>query len=328
MASIFSKIIAGEIPSHGVYEDEHAFAFLDINPRRPGHTLVASKLEVAYLFDLPPEAYDGLWRAVRTVSRAVRRATDADRVVVMVFGDEVPHAHVHLIPVTDPSGFPWPPAVETTGEELASIAGEIRSFLVEPARFDTATALVVVDVQNDFADPAGSLSVPGAGEAIPFINHEIARARAAGATLVYTRDWHPETTPHFAKDGGVWPVHCVAGTWGSQFHPSLVVHDDAVFVEKGTGGEDGYSGFSMRRPDGAGDRIPTGLEEALRERGIERIVVAGFATDYCVRETGLDGLRLGFDVVVLRDAVRAVDLEPGDGDAALHDLQAAGATVG
>jgi nicotinamidase/pyrazinamidase len=326
MASIFSKIIAGEIPSHGVFEDDHAFAFLDINPRRPGHTLVVSKLEVAYLFDLPSEAYEGLWRTVRTVSRAVRRATGTDRVIVMVIGDEIPHAHVHLIPVDDPSGFPWPPTIDMSADELVETAARIRAAL-EPVAYDPTTALVVVDVQNDFADPAGSLSVPGAEAAIPFINDEISRAGNAGATIVYTRDWHPATTPHFQKDGGVWPVHCVSDTWGAEFHPGLVVHDDAVFVKKGTGGEDGYSGFSMRRPDGTGDRIPTGLEEALRSRDIRRIVLAGFATDYCVRETGIDGITLGFEVGVLVDGVRAVDLEPGDGDAALRALGAAGAAV-
>ena len=144
---------------------------------------------------------------------------------------------------------------------------------------------------------------------------------------MYTRDWHPETTPHFQKDGGIWPVHCVGETWGAEFHPGLAVHDDAVLIEKGTGGEDGYSGFSMRRPDGSAERIPTGLEDALRSRGIGRVVIAGFATDYCVRDTGLDGATLGFEVVVLADGVRAVDLEPGDGDAALRALEAAGAEV-
>jgi nicotinamidase/pyrazinamidase len=213
-----------------------------------------------------------------------------------------------------------------TGEEMAETAQLIRGAL-EPVSYDPATALVIVDVQNDFVDPDGSLSVPGAEQAIPFINDEISRARAGGATLVYTRDRHPETTPHFQEYGGVWPVHCVGGTWGAEFHPDLAVHDDAVFVEKGTGGEDGYSGFSMRLPGGSGERIPTGLEKELRSRGIRRMVLAGFATDYCVRETGLDGTSLGFRVVVLADGVRAVDLEPGDGDAALRELEAAGATV-
>src|SRR5439155_20436555 len=111
--------------------------------------------------------------------------------------------------------------------------------------YDASTALVVVDVQNDFADPKGSLYVRG-GERVPAAaNGEIARARAAGTLVVYTQDWHPESTPHFAKDGGIWPVHCVGGTWGAEFHPNLDVAEDAVVLRKGTGGEDGYSAFTV-----------------------------------------------------------------------------------
>ena len=113
--------------------------------------------------------------------------------------------------------------------------------------YDLTTALLVVDVQNDFADPNGSLYVKGGEEIIPLINREIDRARAAGAPIFYTQDWHPESTPHFQKDGGIWPVHCVMGTWGAEFHPDL----NAVgpVVRKGSHGEDGYSGFSMRHPE-------------------------------------------------------------------------------
>ena len=93
--------------------------------------------------------------------------------------------------------------------------------LTSPSRYDTRTALIVVDVQNDFADPEGSLSVTGGADAIPFINSEIIEARAGGAFVVYTQDWHPADTPHFAKDGGIWPVHCVGGTWGAALHPDL-----------------------------------------------------------------------------------------------------------
>ena len=98
--------------------------------------------------------------------------------------------------------------------------------------YDAQTALIVVDVQNDFADPAGSLYVKGGEHVVPLINAEIARVRAAGGFVVYTRDWHPASTPHFAKDGGVWPVHCVMDTWGSQFHPDLLV--DGPEVKKGS----------------------------------------------------------------------------------------------
>jgi len=192
------------------------------------------------------------------------------------------------------------------------------------AAYAPRTALVVVDVQNDFADPAGSLSVAGGRDIIPRLNAEIARARAAGAPVAYTQDWHPPSTPHFAKDGGIWPVHCVAGTWGAALHPGLVV--DGPIVRKGTHGEDGYSGFSVRDPD-SGATGPTELEAILRDRGVERIVLGGLATDYCVRATALDGLQRGFEVTVLTDAIAAVDLRSGDGARALAEVQAAGATL-
>src|SRR4051794_6770844 len=110
-------------------------------------------------------------------------------------------------------------------------------------RYDATTALVVVDVQNDFADPAGSLFVAGAADILPRINAAIADAQAAAATVVATQDWHPEVTPHFAKDGGIWPVHCLAGTWGAELHPDLAVPADSLRIRKGANGEDGYSGF-------------------------------------------------------------------------------------
>jgi nicotinamidase/pyrazinamidase len=188
--------------------------------------------------------------------------------------------------------------------------------------YDSKTALVVVDVQNDFADPNGSLYVSGGEDVVPLINAEMERAGAAGAMVVYTQDWHPETTPHFQKDGGIWPVHCVAGTWGAEFHPELRV--EGPTIRKGSGGEDGYSGFSLRDPQ-SGERYATELDNLLRERGIERVVVVGLATDYCVKETALDAARLGFDTTVRTDATRAVDLRPGDGDRAVEEMAAAGA---
>jgi nicotinamidase/pyrazinamidase len=190
--------------------------------------------------------------------------------------------------------------------------------------FDRTTAIIVTDVQNDFADPKGSLYVGGGEEVPAIVNREIDRALAAGAAALYTQDWHPESTPHFAKYGGVWPVHCVASTWGAEFHPDLIVVGGVI--RKGTGGEDGYSGFSMRDPE-TGETSRTLLESALRDQGVERVVIVGIATDYCVRETALDALRLGFRTVVLHEAVRAVDLEAGDGDRALADIREAGGEV-
>src|SRR5918995_4326876 len=176
------------------------------------------------------------------------------------------------------------------------------------AEYGPGTALVVVDVQNDFADPNGSLYVQGGETIVERVNEEILDARGAGAPVVYTADWHPESTPHFQKDGGIWPVHCVGGTWGAEFHPRLKV--DGPVVKKGTGGEDGYSGFSVRDPE-TGDEAPTELERMLRDRGVEKVVVVGLATDYCVKETALDAVRKGFGTSVLRAAIAAVNLEPG-----------------
>ncbi len=196
----------------------------------------------------------------------------------------------------------------------------------DPATFDydVHTALIVVDVQNDFAHPDGSLYVAGGEETIPFINDEVAAAEDAGALVLYTQDWHPESTPHFAKDGGIWPVHCVGGTWGADFHSALDVV--GLSVRKGTEGEDGYSGFSVRDP-ATGERHSTGLEKLLRDQEVTRVVVTGLATDYCVKETVVDSCAAGFPTTVLADGMRAVDLEPGDGDRAIEAMQAAGATV-
>src|SRR5450759_4119384 len=100
-------------------------------------------------------------------------------------------------------------------------------------RYQAGTALIVVDVQNDFADPAGGLPVAGGDAIIPIVNGEIAMATSSGAMVLATQDWHPAVTPHFAKDGGLWPVHCVADTWGADLHPDLRLPDDAPRVRKG-----------------------------------------------------------------------------------------------
>jgi nicotinamidase/pyrazinamidase len=191
--------------------------------------------------------------------------------------------------------------------------------------YDAGTALLVVDVQNDFTDPKGGLAVAGAATILPILNTEIAAARKAGAFVAYTQDWHPPATPHFAKDGGVWPVHCVAGTWGAELHPGLVA-DAGPTVRKGASGEDGYSGFTMRDPR-SGATVPTELDGLLRGHGIRRLVVGGLATDYCVLATVLDALALGYETGVLVGATRAVDLAAGDGDRALDEMDRAGALL-
>jgi nicotinamidase/pyrazinamidase len=190
--------------------------------------------------------------------------------------------------------------------------------------YDPETALLIVDLQNDFADPKGSLYVRGGEDVVPIANAEQARARSAGASVVFTQDWHPPHTPHFAQDGGIWPVHCVQGTWGAAFSDDVTV--EGVVVRKGIDGRDGYSGFSVRDPT-SGTTEATELGRILREAGIERLVITGLATDYCVVETVGDARMLGFEVDVIADGIRAVDLHDGDGERAIRRMRDAGAEI-
>lgn len=183
-------------------------------------------------------------------------------------------------------------------------------------------ALVVVDVQNDFGHPDGNLYVDGGDAIVDGVNEEIAAAREAGALVVYTQDWHPESTPHFAKDGGTWPVHCVGDTWGAEFVPDLDV--DGPVVKKGTEGGDGYSGFSVRDPE-SGDEHATRLGALLDEHGIRQVVVAGLAQDVCVKATVLDARRLGYETTLLADLTRPVD--PEEGRTANEQMAKAGASL-
>ena len=190
--------------------------------------------------------------------------------------------------------------------------------------FTPSTALIVVDVQNDFADPDGSLFVSGAPRVIDTINGHVAAAAAEGALVVRTQDWHPTHTPHFAKDGGIWPDHCVADTWGAAFHPDLEAAGPVV--QKGTGGEDGYSGFTVRDPE-SGEESPTALHSLLQERAVTDVVVLGLATDYCVKDTAIDAAALGYTTTLVADGIAAVDLAPGDGARSVAAMVKAGVTV-
>ena len=192
-------------------------------------------------------------------------------------------------------------------------------------RYGPATALIVVDVQNDFADPKGSLYVKGASDVVRMASSEARIASEKGAFVVYSQDWHPASTPHFEKDGGIWPVHCVGDTWGAAFHPDLLVVGPSV--KKGANGEDGYSAFTMPDPE-TGETKPTELEALLRERGITKTVVVGLATDYCVSATAIDAANLKFETEVLQDAIASVDLAAGDGDKAKAAMAAAGCVLG
>lgn len=129
MSTIFSKIISGEMPSHKVYEDERTYAFLDINPRQEGHTLVVPRREVDYVFDLPSEDYEALWKAVERVATALKAVTHCARVVVLVVGYEVPHAHVHLIPTNELADIPFPPVDEEAKQRLAETAEKIHEVI-------------------------------------------------------------------------------------------------------------------------------------------------------------------------------------------------------
>jgi nicotinamidase/pyrazinamidase len=172
-------------------------------------------------------------------------------------------------------------------------------------------ALVLVDVQVDFC-PGGALPVPEGDRVVPVLTTLL---RRAGVLAVATRDWHPADHCSFASRGGPWPVHCVAGTPGAAFHPDLDLgRIEHVITNKATTrDEEAYSGFQG-----------TDLAALLRARGTRRIFVGGLATDYCVKATTLDARKEGFEVFLLTDAIRAVDVQPGDGDRALAEMRAAG----
>jgi nicotinamidase/pyrazinamidase len=181
------------------------------------------------------------------------------------------------------------------------------------------SALLLVDVQNDFC-PGGALPVPAGDAVVPVLNEYIERFAYAGLPLIASRDWHPAETQHFRQWGGPWPPHCVAGTPGAAFHPQLRLPQDTVVATKGTDpSDDGYSAFEATDPRGRP------LAQALAARGVGRIYVGGLATDYCVRASVLDALKNGFDVVLLLDGIRGIDVEPGDVARALDAMIRAGA---
>jgi len=188
----------------------------------------------------------------------------------------------------------------------------------------THEALIVVDVQNDFAHPDGSLFVQGAPLVMSFINEAIRNAEEDGAIVVRTQDWHPAVTPHFASSGGLWPDHCIGGTWGAEFHNDLIA--SGPVVRKGVDGEDGYSGFTIRNTD-TGLESSTELESILRTAGVSAVSVVGLATDYCVAATVIDSAKLGFDTAVLADGISPVNLSAGDGSRAIAAMLEAGAVV-
>jgi nicotinamidase/pyrazinamidase len=184
-----------------------------------------------------------------------------------------------------------------------------------PATLRPGDALVVVDVQNDFV--TGALRVPDAAAIIPVMNRYIRDFRRRGLPIVATRDWHPADHVSFRERCGPWPAHCVAGTLGAAFAAGLELPADTLLVSKATqSSADAYSGFER-----------TDMDRLLRARGIGRLFVGGLATDYCVLGTVRDALRLGYGVCLLADAIRAVNLRPGDGAAAERKMAQAGAML-
>jgi nicotinamidase/pyrazinamidase len=176
-------------------------------------------------------------------------------------------------------------------------------------------ALIVVDVQNDFC-PGGTLAVPHGDEVVEPLNQQIDEFLRRGAPVYKSRDWHQPTTKHFALYGGTWPAHCVQNTKGAEFHPALRDDPRISVISKGLGDTDCYSAFDE-----------TDLASQLQQQGVEEVVVGGLATDYCVKNTILDALKHGFKVKALENAMRAVELQPGDGERAIEEMRAAGAEI-
>ena len=176
-------------------------------------------------------------------------------------------------------------------------------------------ALIVVDMQNDFM-PTGVLPVPEADQIVPSINEYTKLFESKGLPVFFTRDWHPENHISFKGYGGIWPPHCVQHTEGAKFHKDLYIPSDNKFIiSKGTSQDfDAYSGFQG-----------TILNDLLKERGIKRIFVCGVATDYCVKNTVLGGLNLGYQTFVLEDAIKGVNVKPDDSKKAIDTMLKNGA---
>lgn len=177
-------------------------------------------------------------------------------------------------------------------------------------------ALIIVDLQHDFL-PGGSLAVTDGDAVIPVLNRAIAAFTAASLPVVATRDWHPANHCSFRAQNGIWPAHCIVGTHGAAFSPALQLTASTEVVSKATTAErDAYSGFEG-----------TELDAMLRAQGVTRVFVGGLATDYCVLQTVMDALKLGYQVVLLQDAIRAVDVKAGDGARAIAQMAAGGAVL-
>lgn len=175
-------------------------------------------------------------------------------------------------------------------------------------------ALLVADIQNDFL-PGGALGVARGDEVVPILNRYAARFHARGLPVFATRDWHPPDHCSFREQGGIWPVHCVQGSTGAEFHPEFHPPPSAIIISKATdSGKEAYSAFEG-----------TALDGRLRELGVRRLFIGGLATDYCVLNSVKDAIARGYAVVLLLDGIRAVNLNPGDGREAEDEMIRLGA---
>ena len=178
---------------------------------------------------------------------------------------------------------------------------------------DEHSVLVVVDVQNDFC-PRGAVPVPQGDKVVPMLNEYVKKFRNAGAAIIFTRDWHPHDHSSFKSQGGPWPPHCVQGSKGAEFHEALVLPPGAEVVSKADKRDEAYSFFQG-----------TDLAREFHQRSLTKMFVGGLATDYCVKETVLDGLKNGFEVYHLDDASRGVNVQPNDAALALAEMVKRGA---
>jgi len=183
-------------------------------------------------------------------------------------------------------------------------------------RITANDALIIVDVQIDFC-PGGALPVPDGDRIVPAVNEYIEMFRIVGQPVFATRDWHPENHISFKENGGIWPRHCVQNTEGAKFHPDLKLPPDAFIISKGERPElEAYSGFQG-----------TLLDSLLKERGIKRVFICGLATDYCVRNTAIGALNLGYTTFILSDAIKGVDVNKGDSEKSIETMMRKGAVL-
>lgn len=186
----------------------------------------------------------------------------------------------------------------------------------------TERALLIVDVQHDFC-PGGALPAEGGHEIVPILNRTSEMFTRHCYPVFASRDWHPEGSAHFQERGGPWPPHCIQGTEGAEFHRDLELPESTVVITKGDDPDEdeGYSAFEGKAPDGRS------LQQMLADAGVEELFIGGLATDYCVRASALDAVKAGLRTHLLVDAIRGVDVHPGDSGMAIEEMKRDGVHI-